>query len=67
MACTTSALGVTCAQQDPLAYPGRAVFLTAPYPTQAADRAWPTPARQPADSPSNFLLSSFCRLRGLVP
>lgn len=36
-------MGMTCAHQDPLAYPGQRVFLTAPYPTQAVGKAWPTP------------------------
>lgn len=65
--CTTSALGMTCAQQDPLAYPGQAVFLTAPYPTQAVDKAWPTPCPSACSLTKQLLAVQLLSVEGAGP
>lgn len=64
---TTSAMGITCAHQDPPAYPGQTVFLTAPYPTQAVGKAWPTPCPSTCQLTKQLLAVQLLSVEGAGP
>lgn len=59
--------GMTCAHQDPSAYPGRAAVLTASYPTQAADKDWSAPCPSACRLTKQLLAVQLLSVEGAGP